>query len=58
MRTKTFPLVEYTIKLLVHKVGCKKTIIIGTYGWSGKTAELKNILENLGCSEVYYPVNY
>ncbi|MCC6033917.1 MAG: FprA family A-type flavoprotein [Desulfurococcaceae archaeon] len=50
---KTFPLVEYTIKLLVHKVGCKKTIIIGTYGWSGKTTELKNILKNLGCSEVY-----
>jgi len=51
---KIFPLIEYMTKLLVHKVGCKKTVIVGAYGWSGKTVEVKNILENLGCSEVYY----
>ena len=51
---KIFPIIDYMTKLLVHKVGCKKTIIVGAYGWSGTTAELKNTLENLGCSEVYY----
>ena len=51
---KIFPIIEYTTKLLVHKVGCKKTIIIGAYGWSSRVSELKNMLESLGCREVYY----
>ena len=51
---KIFPIIEYTTRLLVHKTGCKKTIILGTYGWGGKVSELKTMLESLGCREVYY----
>jgi flavorubredoxin len=49
-----FPIVEYLVKLLVHKTGCKKTIVISAYGWGGRSAELKSILESYGCREVHY----
>jgi flavorubredoxin len=51
---KPFPIIEYLVRLLVHKMGCKKTIIISAYGWGGRGAELKSLLESYGCREVHY----
>jgi flavorubredoxin len=51
---KPFPLIEYLVRLLVHKTGCKKTIIISAYGWGSRGAELKSLLESYGCREVHY----
>ncbi|WP_440059574.1 MBL fold metallo-hydrolase [Thermogladius sp. 4427co] len=47
-----FPLIKWVIELVVHKAGCRKTIIVDTYGWGGKGVEFANYVKSFGCRDI------